>query len=114
MANSIQKMTGYAPAGAPSTWISVKTDAHGNVVSVVTNTSAGQKSVTPDKFLSDCLGVISLNIETFTYANGVWTIKSYGQGHGVGMSQCGAAGYIVEGWNYQQVLEHYYSGAKVL
>ena len=115
MANSIRKMTGYAPSGDPSGWISVQTDSHGNVTSVTVNTTAGSRNVTPDAFLADCLGVISLNIESFQYSGGSWTITSYGQGHGVGMSQCGAAGYIArEGWNYKQVLEHYYSGAKVV
>lgn len=38
------------------------------------------------------------------------TITTYGYGHGVGMSQMGAVGYANEaGWNYQQILRHYYS-----
>lgn len=38
----------------------------------------------------------------------------FGFGHGVGMSQCGAVGYAQEqGWNYRQILQHYYTGAKV-
>ena len=38
------------------------------------------------------------------------TITTYGYGHGVGLSQMGAIGYANEaGWNYQQILRHYYS-----
>ena len=38
----------------------------------------------------------------------------YGFGHGVGMSQCGAVGYAAEeGMNYKQILQHYYTGAKI-
>lgn len=38
------------------------------------------------------------------------TITTYGYGHGVGLSQMGAVGYANEaGWNYQQILRHYYS-----
>lgn len=38
------------------------------------------------------------------------TVTTYGYGHGVGMSQMGAVGYANEaGWNYQQILSHYYS-----
>jgi stage II sporulation protein D len=33
-----------------------------------------------------------------------------GYGHGVGMSQEGALGYAEHGFNYQQILAHYYSG----
>lgn len=33
-----------------------------------------------------------------------------GWGHGVGMSQFGAKGYAEEGWDYRQILLHYYRG----
>jgi len=33
-----------------------------------------------------------------------------GWGHGVGMSQWGAKGFAEEGWNYRQILLHYYRG----
>jgi peptidoglycan hydrolase-like amidase len=36
-----------------------------------------------------------------------------GWGHGVGMCQCGAARMALDGMTYQQILEHYYSGAAV-
>lgn len=35
-------------------------------------------------------------------------ITSFGSGHGVGMCQYGAEYYAKEGWNYQQILEHFY------
>ena len=37
-------------------------------------------------------------------------ISGGGDGHGVGMSQYGAYGYALNGWNYQQILAHYYTG----
>lgn len=38
------------------------------------------------------------------------TITTQGWGHGVGLSQMGAVGYAnEEGWNYVQILRHYYS-----
>ncbi len=36
-----------------------------------------------------------------------------GSGHGVGMSQTGAAGMAAEGYTYKEILEYYYSGCKV-
>ena len=33
-----------------------------------------------------------------------------GWGHGCGMSQVGANGYAKRGWNYKQILAHYYTG----
>ena len=37
-------------------------------------------------------------------------ISGGGDGHGIGMSQYGAYGYALNGWNYQQILAHYYTG----
>ena len=46
-----------------------------------------------------------------SYADGNFTILTRGYGHGVGLSQWGAQLYAsYEGWNYQQILSHYYSG----
>jgi stage II sporulation protein D len=36
-------------------------------------------------------------------------INGAGFGHGIGMSQYGAAGYAQHGFTYQQILQHYYS-----
>lgn len=43
----------------------------------------------------------------------VYTFTGKGWGHGVGMSQEGAKGMANNGYNYQQILEHYFTGAKV-
>lgn len=40
-------------------------------------------------------------------------IDARGYGHGVGMSQYGALGMAKEGYNYKQILEYYYTGAKI-
>ena len=37
----------------------------------------------------------------------------YGHGHGVGMSQVGARDYAGNGWSYEKILAHYYSGTKL-
>src|SRR5262245_45157757 len=42
-----------------------------------------------------------------------WEVDGHGYGHGVGMSQYGAYGYARHGTGYEQILEHYYTGAKV-
>jgi stage II sporulation protein D len=43
----------------------------------------------------------------------VHVIRGAGWGHGVGMSQYGANGYAQNGWNYRDVLDHYYQGTRV-
>lgn len=44
--------------------------------------------------------------DTFTF-----TVKGYG--HGVGMSQTGANEYAKQGWDYQQILQHYFTGVTI-
>jgi stage II sporulation protein D len=39
-----------------------------------------------------------------------FVLNGRGYGHGVGLSQCGALGYAKHGWNYRQILAHYYPG----
>ena len=40
-------------------------------------------------------------------------IKNKGYGHGVGMSQYGAQGMAQLGYNYQDILKHYYTGIEI-
>jgi stage II sporulation protein D len=39
-------------------------------------------------------------------------VSGHGWGHGVGMSQWGAYGYAVHGWQYHRILSHYYPGTR--
>ena len=39
-------------------------------------------------------------------------VSGRGWGHGIGMSQFGAAGYASHGWGYKAILRHYYRGVK--
>lgn len=41
------------------------------------------------------------------------TITTYGYGHGVGMSQYGANGMAKEGYNYKEILNHYYKDIEI-
>lgn len=40
-------------------------------------------------------------------------IETLGYGHGVGMSQWGANGMAKEGFNYMEILKHYYKGTEI-
>lgn len=58
------------------------------------------------------LGLASSNFDiTFSSKNIVINCKGYG--HGVGMSQWGAAGMAKSGAKYTEILTHYYTGVKV-
>lgn len=41
------------------------------------------------------------------------TFSGSGYGHGVGMCQCGAIGLSRSGWNYEQILTHYYTDVEI-
>ncbi len=43
----------------------------------------------------------------------IWVVKGHGFGHGVGMSQWGAYGFARHGYDYRQILGHYYSGTTI-
>jgi stage II sporulation protein D len=47
---------------------------------------------------------------TFSAGASRFYIAGAGFGHGVGMSQYGAAGFALHGYTYRQILAHYYSG----
>jgi stage II sporulation protein D len=50
---------------------------------------------------------ISLDGDTYTFI-------STGNGHGVGMSQYGAQGMALEGHNYREILQHYYTDVEIV
>ncbi|GHU90852.1 hypothetical protein FACS1894202_11340 [Clostridia bacterium] len=58
-------------------------------------------------------GLNSTNFELVETSNGV-IFRTIGYGHGVGLSQYGARAMALEGKNYREILEHYYSGASVV
>lgn len=50
---------------------------------------------------------------TIDIADDTVTFTSNGSGHGVGMSQYGASGMAKKGYDYKDILSHYYSGTEV-
>lgn len=44
---------------------------------------------------------------------GIVTVVTRGYGHGVGMSQYGAQGMAKEGYTYEEILKHYYTGVEI-
>ncbi|MEG2021215.1 MAG: stage II sporulation protein D, partial [Oscillospiraceae bacterium] len=65
-------------------------------------------------FYDNCWGLLSPNC-TISFSNNEWTLVTRGNGHGVGMSQNGAAAMIgKEGKTWQEVLLHYYPGTRIM
>lgn len=62
--------------------------------------------------LYEKLGLRSTDFTINQVENNV-IIKTKGYGHGVGMSQYGAQGMALEGYNYTEILKHYYTDINI-
>ena len=113
MKNSIEKMLGAgATNGYPtSQWLQNPVfDSNGYCISI----QVCGKTVNGGKFYENCYNLLSPKFEIIENGeNGVWVFKTWGNGHCVGMSQYGAAGYIQTGMSWQDVLLHYYPGTTI-
>ncbi len=69
--------------------------------------SAGVVAVTSSH---DSAAAVSVNQVYRVPANGTFTVRGHGYGHGNGMSQHGAQGAAQRGLNAQQILDFYYPG----
>jgi len=58
------------------------------------------------------LGLRSTDFDIVVGENGI-TFTTRGYGHGVGMSQYGANGMAKSGYNYKQIISHYYKGVTI-
>lgn len=62
--------------------------------------------------IRDICGLRSANF-SLSFQGGNIIFTSSGYGHGVGMSQWGANGMAQQGYTYQEILAHYYSGVEI-
>lgn len=67
----------------------------------------------PGTAVRECLGLRSTHFYFQGNANGGINIITIGFGHGVGMSQCGAAAMAEEGYDYADILHHYYTDVEL-
>ncbi len=57
---------------------------------------------------------LSSSCFTVEYVNNKYVFTTKGSGHGVGMSQYGAQGMALEGSNYKEILNHYYTNIEIV
>lgn len=110
MQNNLTKLVGAATVNATphDKWLTDPVfDANGYLTSIKV---CGQ-TVGGGRFYENCWGLYSPKF-TFSYtpSSDSWVFTTDGNGHCVGMSQYGALAYAQKGWNYQQILAHYYPG----
>lgn len=78
----------------------------------ITKLRFGDKIYTGVEF-RNILGLRSADFD-LEIKDGTLIITTRGYGHGVGMSQYGANGMAKAGYNYEQILNHYYTGVSLV
>lgn len=77
-------------------------------LSVSENTNSNQN--TPVISTGD-YQIYDMNISTVE--NGTFVFEGSGNGHGVGLSQNGAQGMAQQGYSYEEIIKHYYTGVTI-
>ena len=109
--------------GDPSTWLEItSTTTYGYVKGIRIGTVTKSGTYLQSTLLGSQIDIdgrkrtIRSPAFTVQYDAGrdafVFTVRGYG--HGVGMSQWGAIGYARAGWDYSQILAHYYPGTTLV
>ena len=95
----------------PATWLEITSRTDGKYVGTV---RVGNTTTTGRKIRESILGLRSHAFDiSYDADSRLFTITTYGYGHGVGMSQTGSMLYARQGWTYVQILNHYYPGTTV-
>ncbi|MBQ7981317.1 MAG: SpoIID/LytB domain-containing protein [Oscillospiraceae bacterium] len=108
-----EEKLGITLSNNPANWFTVTEIVDGNYVAMVN--VDGQKMITGRSMRESILNY-KLKSTAFevTYSDGYFTFTTYGYGHGVGMSQNGANILAKQGYSYEQILKHYFTGIEVL
>lgn len=104
--------------------VTVNRHPHGRALSLQIDGSAGSVTIDADKVRSElALKSTLFSIEpmrgqvasagSVPAAPLAFRLSGSGFGHGVGMSQYGAYKLAQQGWNYQQIVSHYYTGVRL-
>ena len=96
--------------------IKYTTDINVNILSQTPNGRINSIKINEKTFSgSDVASLLGLKSSNFsiTFADNKIYITTKGFGHGVGMSQYGAEGMAEQGFTYDQILKHYYTGVEI-
>ena len=73
----------------------------------------GQKFAIIGNYTPTTQTVSEDTLKTFTASGSSYNFSGYGNGHGIGMSQHGAKEMAENGYTYDEILKHYYTGIEV-
>ncbi len=94
-----------------------KTDTIESFKSLSSGSVAGKNIISSkgtSQISKDTLSVISSNgVSTLKTDSSSYNFEGRGWGHGIGMSQYGAKQMAEEGFKYEEILKHYYTGVSI-
>lgn len=120
--NAVQSTLGINLTGDPSKWFKIisrlDNREHGWITSLSVGgmTAANGKNIDGrtirETVLDNSLKSAAFELKYDKTAD-EFIFTTYGYGHGVGLSQWGAKALAENGYNYKQILQHYFTGAEV-
>ena len=120
--NAVQNTLGITLTGDPSKWFKIisrlDNREHGWITSLSVGgmTAANGKNIDGrtmrETVLDKSLKSAAFELKYDKTAD-EFIFTTYGYGHGVGLSQWGAKALAENGYNYKQILQHYFTGAEV-
>ena len=104
----LEKKVGFTLSDDVTKWFTITSAFSGKYIRTITITgNAGQTANISGEDMCSLFGLKSLAMD-ISFKDGTFTFKTYGWGHGAGMSQWGCCYYADAGWTYDQILSHYY------
>lgn len=117
MKQRVANSLGINLTGDPSQWFKITSVLCDKPMGYVTGLSiGGVKTISGEKMRNSVMKYsIKSPAFTITYdkATDLFTITTYGYGHGVGLSQYGAKAMAENGYTYKQILQHYFQGTEI-
>lgn len=109
----IEDYLNIKPSGDPSEWFGDYSYGAGKYIDTIEICGSRVKGrKVRENLLQSKIRSSAFEVE-YDAGSDKFIFTTYGYGHGVGMSQLGANYYAKQGWTYEEILEHYYSGAQV-
>ena len=105
--------SGGAGTGGTVSVVSDSGTSSVNVFGARAVTSSGTYDVTAGDSTIQIMGASDSAVITGNVPSGTFVLTGKGWGHGVGMSQEGAKGFARNGYTYDQILKHYFTGVTV-
>ncbi len=98
------------------TGLDLEHNAEGRVLKLTVRDGRNRAHVFTGMRIRGVLGLKDNVFRLLTVGKGAqrrWIFYGRGCGHGVGMDQTGAYGFALEGWSFDRILKHYYSGIEL-